>query len=82
MTIDGRRGREIAPGIVVDPSVRFGRPVIKGTRVPVEIVLGQLAAGLTVEVVAEEYGLTRDAVLGALRYAAERIASEEVRAAG
>jgi uncharacterized protein (DUF433 family) len=67
---------------VVDPSVRFGRPVIKGTRVPVEIVLGQLAAGMTVDAVAEEYALIREAVLAALRYAAERIASEEVRAAG
>jgi uncharacterized protein (DUF433 family) len=74
--------REIAPGITVDPAVRFGRPVIKGTRVPVDTVLGQLAAGLTVEAVADEYGLTREAVLAVLRYAADRIASEEVRATG
>ena len=82
MSGGGKRGQEIAPGIVVDPEVRFGRPVIKGTRVPIDIVLGQLAAGLTVEAVAGEYGVTRDAVLAVLRYAAERIASEEVRAAG
>lgn len=74
--------REIAPGITVDPAVRFGRPAIKGTRVPVDTVLGQLAAGLTVEAVADEYGLTREAVLAVLRYAADRIASEEVRATG
>lgn len=82
MSGDGGRRQEIAPGIVVDPEVHFGRPVIKGTRVPIDIVLGQLAAGLTVETVAAEYGVTRDAVLAVLRYAAERIASEEVRAAG
>lgn len=82
MSGEGGRGQEIAPGIAVDPDVRFGRPVVKGTRVPIDIVLGQLAAGLTVEAVAHEYGVTRDAVLAVLRYAAERIASEEVRAAG
>ena len=74
--------KEIAPGITVDPSVRFGRPVVKGTRVPIDIILGQLAAGLTVDTVAEEYGVSRDAVLAVLRYAANLVASEEVRATG
>jgi len=82
MTVNDSAAREIAPGITVDPAVHFGRPVIKGTRVPIDIVRGQLAAGLTVDAVAEEYGVTRDAVLAVLRYAAERIASEEVRATG
>ena len=82
MTVNDGAAREIAPGITVDPAVRFGRPVIKGTRVPIDVVLGQLAAGLTADAVAEEYGVTRDAVIAALRYAAERTASEEVRATG
>ena len=30
---------EITPGIVVDPAVRFGKPVIQGTRIPVALVL-------------------------------------------
>jgi uncharacterized protein (DUF433 family) len=72
--------KEIAPRITVDDKVRFGRPVIQGTRVPVEVVVGQLAAGMTVEQVAEEYGLTRDDVLAALAYAARAIADEQVRA--
>ena len=33
---------EIAPGIMVDKNIRFGKPVIKGTRVPVELVLNEL----------------------------------------
>jgi uncharacterized protein (DUF433 family) len=33
---------EIAPRIVVDPAVRFGRPVIRGTRVPVALVMCKL----------------------------------------
>jgi uncharacterized protein (DUF433 family) len=82
MAPEPERQIEIAPRIVVDTRIQLGRPIIKGTRVPVEIVIGQLAAGLTADDVAREYGLTRDDVLAALRYAAERIASEEVHAAG
>jgi hypothetical protein len=50
---------QLAPRIVVDERVRFGKPVIEGTRVPVDVVLGRLAAGMTTEAVAEEYGLAR-----------------------
>jgi len=35
---------EVAPRIVVDEKVRFGRPVIAGTRVPVDVVVGKLGA--------------------------------------
>ena len=35
--------KEIVLGITVDREVRFGKPVIKGTRVPVDLVLGKLA---------------------------------------
>jgi uncharacterized protein (DUF433 family) len=71
---------QLAPRIVVDERVRFGKPVIEGARVPVDVVLGKLAAGMTTEAVAEEYGLTRDDVLAALAYAAHTLAVEEVRA--
>lgn len=72
--------KEIAPRIVVDPAVRFGKPVIRGTRVPVEILVGKLAGGATVEHVVEEYGLVREDVLAALAYAARSLADEQVRA--
>ncbi len=71
---------EIAPRIVVDPEIRFGKPVIKGTRVPVYLLVDQLAGGMTMEEVAEEYGVTMDDVRAALSYAAGVLASEEVRA--
>ena len=71
---------EIAPRIVVDESIRFGRPVIRGTRVPVDVVVGKLAAGMTIEEVGAEYGLTREDVLAALAYAARAVAEEQVRA--
>lgn len=72
---------EIAPRIVSDGGVRFGKPVIKGTRVPVDLVVGKLAGGMTIEQVAEEYDLEREDVLAALRYAAEAVAEEHVRPA-
>jgi uncharacterized protein (DUF433 family) len=73
---------ELAPHIVVDPSVRFGRPVIRGSRVPVDVVVAQMGAGLSAEQVAEEYGITREDVLAALAYAATVLALEQVRAVG
>ncbi len=71
---------EIAPGISVDPEVRFGKPVITGTRVSVDTILGHLAAGDSIESLMEEYGVSRADVLAALRYAAEVLGDEEVRA--
>lgn len=71
---------ELAPRITVDPEVRFGKPVIKGTRVAVATVVGHLAGGMTIEEVMKEYDLTREDVLAALAYAAELVADEQVRA--
>jgi uncharacterized protein (DUF433 family) len=71
---------EIAPRITVDEKIRFGKPVIQGTRVPVDLVVGKLAGGMGIEEVMEEYELTREEVLAALAYAARVIAEEHVRA--
>jgi uncharacterized protein (DUF433 family) len=64
--------------IVIDPKVRHGKPVIKDTRVSVDVILGSLAGGMSVEEVAEEYGITRDDVLAAIEYAAKLISTEEI----
>jgi uncharacterized protein (DUF433 family) len=72
----------LAPRIIADPRIRFGKPVIKGTRVPIEVLVGGVAAGMPVDEVAEEYGVTRRDVLAALTYAAKLVASEEIRALG
>ncbi len=72
--------KEIAPRVVVDERVRFGRPVIHGTRVPVDLVVAKLAGGMTVEAVMAEYELAREDVLAALSYAAHVLADEQVRA--
>ncbi len=70
---------EIAPRIVVDPEVRFGRPIIAGTRVPVDLVLTKISGGMTLQEVADEYDLEQADIFAALAYAAKVIADEEIR---
>jgi len=72
---------EIAPRIAVDPRVRFGQPVIKGTRVPVAVVLDEMAAGTAMKDITREYGITPDDVRAVFRYAAEVLSAEEVKVA-
>jgi uncharacterized protein (DUF433 family) len=71
----------IAPRIAADPAVHFGKPVIEGTRVPVSVVVGAVAAGDSWQEIAREYGVTEDDVRAALAYAANRLEEETVRAA-
>lgn len=54
--------KEIAPRIVIDPKVRFGKPIVKGTRITVEEVLGFLAGGMDFGEIEREYGLTKNDV--------------------
>jgi len=70
--------KEIAPKIVIDPKIRFGKPVIKGTRVPVDLIVGKIAGGMTIEDVAKEYDLKREDILAVLRYAAQIIKKENL----
>jgi uncharacterized protein (DUF433 family) len=67
----------IAPRIVVDLAVRFGKPVIEGTRVPVDLIVGNLAGGMTAEALTEEYGIGVADVRAALAYAARVLADRE-----
>jgi uncharacterized protein (DUF433 family) len=71
---------EIAPHIVADPLVRFGKPVIQGTRVPVHVLVAKIAGGMTPEQVASEYGVTIEDVRAALAYAAKVLEQQEIRA--
>jgi uncharacterized protein (DUF433 family) len=72
--------KEIAPRIVIDESVAFGKPVIRGTRVPVALLVGKLAGGMDVDHVAREYEVQREDVLAALSYAARLLNDEQVLA--
>ncbi len=54
-------------GITADPSVRLGKPVIKGTRVPADTVVARAASGMmSTKEAAEEYGITEKDVYNAL----------------
>jgi uncharacterized protein (DUF433 family) len=64
--------------IAIDPAVRHGKPIIKGTRVPLEIIIGSLAGGMEIEEIVKEYDLQKEDVLAALAYAARVIAGEEI----
>ena len=61
---------DVYPGISMNPAVRFGKPCIAGTRVDVATVVGAIGAGDSMETVEEAYGLTREQILAAVRYAA------------
>jgi len=65
--------------ITIDEKVMHGKPVIKGTRVPVEVILGSLASGMSYEEVEKEYGVRREDILAAISYAASIISEERVR---
>ena len=66
--------------IAIDPNVMGGKPVIRGTRVPVQTVVASLAGGDDVAHVCDQYGVTEDDVRAALAYAAEVLADERVYA--
>ena len=55
--------------ILIDPAICHGKPVVRGTRVPVSIVVGSLAGGMGFEEVQREYDLTAEDVRAALAFA-------------
>ncbi len=60
--------------ISVDPKVMFGKPVIRGTRIPVDIILRKLASGHSFQTVLQDYPrLTAEDIEAALAYAAEAV---------
>lgn len=67
------------PRITQNPLVMGGKPCIRGLRVTVGAIVGQVGAGRTVEQVLADYPyLQREDVLEALRYAAWRAQEREV----
>ena len=73
---------KIAPRISVDENVRFGKPVISGTRIPVDLIIGKLGGGMSYKEVMAEFEITHEDILAVLSYAAKTLSSEEVKAVG
>ncbi|HEV7767575.1 MAG TPA: DUF433 domain-containing protein [Thermoanaerobaculia bacterium] len=67
------------PRISIDPQVQHGRPVIKGTRIPVIRLLGCLAEGMTIAETAVEYAIPVEDVLAALDFASELVEQAQQR---
>ena len=62
--------------IVIDPGVMVGKPVIKGTRLTVEYILGLLAHGATEgDILAEYANLTREDILACLLFATRALST-------
>jgi uncharacterized protein (DUF433 family) len=64
--------------ITADPAVLVGKPVVRGTRLAVEFVLGLMSQGWPEEEIMRNYRLTRDQVRACAAYARERLNEEKV----
>lgn len=65
--------------IVVNPDVMTGKPVIRGTRIPVDTLVRMVAQGVPDNEILREYSrLTLEDIRAALTYAAEMVAHEDV----
>lgn len=70
---------EYFDSIEINPNVMMGKPVIKGTRITVELILEELAAGKSIEDLLEAYPrLDRKAILAALAFAADALKGDKV----
>ena len=65
--------------IIMDPRIMAGKPVIRGTRIPVELIVRMLAQGIPQSDILKEYPrLQAEDISAALAYAARVLAHEEV----
>lgn len=65
--------------IEINPRVLLGKPVIRGTRIPVELLLRKLGEGASEADLLDAYPrLTREDFQAAMRYAADTLAHEQV----
>jgi uncharacterized protein (DUF433 family) len=65
--------------IEIRPDIMLGKPVIKGTRIPVELIIRKLGEGGTVEDLIDGYPtLTKEKIMAALIYAADLLGNEKI----
>jgi uncharacterized protein (DUF433 family) len=72
--------KNLTDRIEINPKVMLGKPIIRGTRVPIEVILRKLSEGASVAQLCEAYPrLASEDVMAALAYAASSLAHEESR---
>jgi uncharacterized protein (DUF433 family) len=65
--------------VETNPDIMLGKPVIRGTRIPVELILRKLSEGTTEADLLDAYPrLTREDIQAAIRFAADTLAHEQV----
>jgi uncharacterized protein (DUF433 family) len=65
--------------ICINPKIMLGKPIIKGTRLSVEIIVEKIAYGETIEDLKKDYPfLTDQDISAALLYAAKQLSNEEI----
>lgn len=71
--------QEIYRRIVINPSVMVGKPVVKGTRIPVDTIIRLLAQGMTPQEILEDYpNLAMEDIRAALEYVADIVKGEDI----
>ena len=71
--------QKLSDRIVVDPEIMVGKPIIKGTRIPVDLIIRQLAQSIKVKDILADYPqLSEEDVKAALLYSAEVISGETI----
>ena len=71
--------RTLIKRISVDPEIMLGKPVIKGTRLPVDIIIEKIAYGDTIKDILDAYPfIAEDDIRAALLYAAKVLKTDEV----
>ena len=67
------------PRIVIDPAILVGKPVLRGTRLSVDFIVGLLADGWAEPDILRNYpGLAREDIVACLAYARDHLAAEKV----
>jgi uncharacterized protein (DUF433 family) len=65
--------------IVIDQNILVGKPIIKGTRIPVTLILNLIAGGYNIERIIEAYPILKpEDIQAALNYTEERLNREEI----
>ena len=64
--------------ITINTEIQHGKPVLKGTRIPVAIIIGSLAGGMSYEEVIQEYAITQEQILTSLAYFSELLNYETI----
>ena len=64
--------------IEINPKVLLGKPVIKGTRISVELIINKVSSGHSWEIIQNELDIKKDDIVAALKYAEKVIANEDI----